>query len=54
MVIDVEGQGQALREKGAGEEVEMGWERLARIEAHEREQAAVVVDEFEHGRLGRQ
>ena len=54
VVVDVEGERQALSEEGAGEEAEMRQERFARIEPHQWQQAAVVVDESEQGRLCRQ
>lgn len=51
VVIDVEGQGQAAGGEGAGKKVEMSQETLARVEPSEGEEAAVVVEEFEQGRL---
>ena len=46
VVIDIEGQGQAAGGKGAGEEVEMSQERLARVEPRKGHDAAVVVNDF--------
>ena len=51
VVVHVERQRQAAREEGAGEEVEMGEERFARVEPGQWQEAAVIIDEFEHRRL---
>ena len=51
MVVHVEGQRQAAGEEGAREKVEMGEEGFARVEPGQGQEAAVVVDEFEHRRL---
>ena len=51
VVVHVKCQGQAAGEEGAGEEVEMGEEGFARVEPGQWQEAAVIIDEFEHGRL---
>ncbi len=51
MVIDVEGQREAMLTKGGGEEVEMGREIFAFVDASARDQAAVVINESQKRRL---
>ena len=51
VVIDIEGQRQTAGEKSAGEKVEMGQKSLARIEPRQRDQAAVIIDDIEQGKL---
>ena len=51
MIVDVEGEREAVGAEGAGEEVEMGVEVFAFVEAGTRDDSAVVVDDFEEGRL---
>src|SRR5271170_2212140 len=45
VIIDIESQRQAAGEKGAGEQVQMGKERLARIEPGHGQNTAVIVDD---------
>lgn len=51
VVVDIECQGQTAGGEGAGKEVEMSQETLARVEPCEGKKAAVVVEEFEQRRL---
>src|SRR5271156_198849 len=47
VIIDIESQRQAAGEKGAGEQVQMGKERLARIEPGHGQNTAVIVDDLQ-------
>src|ERR1700678_903407 len=49
MVVDVEGQREAVLAKGGWKEVEMSGEVFAFVNTRSRDQAAVVVDEAEEG-----
>jgi hypothetical protein len=51
VVIDVQGQRQAAGDKGAGEEVEMRKENLARVDPRKGQQPAVIVDDFQEWKL---
>ena len=51
MVIDIEGQRQAVLAKGGREEVKMGREVFAFVDASARDQAAMVIDESQKRRL---
>ena len=51
MVIDIEGQRQAVLAKGGRKEVEMSWEVFALVDASSGDQAAMVIDESQKRRL---
>ena len=49
VVIDVEFEGPPVRQKGGGEEVEVGEQNFALIELGAGEQAAAIIEHVEHG-----
>ena len=46
VVVDIEGEWQAAGGKGAGEEVEMSQQGLARVKTRQRHDAAVIINDL--------
>lgn len=53
MIVDVEGQGEAMGAESGGEKVEMGGKIFALIKSGARDQAAVVIEDLQERRLAR-